>query len=257
MKILVTGSNGYIGKSIINYLGHDHEIVSVSRQILDLSNTEQVDKFFKDYFFDVIIHCAFVGGNRLVVDDMSVYEQNLLIYNNIYKNRDRFDRLITFGSGVELSDCDKPYCLSKKYIRENILKTDRFYNIRVYAVFDENELDRRFIKSCLNNVIHDKPIVIEQDKFMDFFYMKDLITLLEYYLSNDNPPKEIDCSYNTKYTLLDVAKIINKITNKKDIKIINEGIGESYISNTLFLNNLNLDLLGIEKGIINTYNKMI
>jgi nucleoside-diphosphate-sugar epimerase len=124
-------------------------------------------------------------------------------------------------------------------------------------VFDENELDRRFIKSCLNSVIQDKPIVINQDKFMDFFYMKDLITLVEYYLSNGNPPKEIDCSYKTKHTLLDVAKIINKITNKKDIKIINEGIAESYISNSLFLDTLNLDLLGIEKGIINTYNKMI
>jgi dTDP-4-dehydrorhamnose reductase len=257
MRILVTGSNGYIAKSIINYLGDDHEIVPVSRQILDLSNTEQVDEFFKDDFFDVVIHCAFVGGNRLVVDDMSVYEQNLLIYNNIHKNKDRFDRLITFGSGIELSDCDKPYCLSKKDIRESVLKTDKFYNIRVYAVFDENELDRRFIKSCLNNVIQGKPMVINQNKFMDFFYMKDLITVVKYYLSTDNPPKEIDCSYQTKHTLLDVAKIINKITNKKDIKIINEGMTESYIGNSLFLDNLNLDLLGIEKGIIKTYNKIL
>ena len=91
---------------------------------------------------------------------------------------------------------------------------------------------------------------------MDFFYMKDLVTLIEYYLYSDDPPKEIDCSYQTKHTLLDVAKIINEITNNNNITVINDGMGESYMGNGLFLYGLNLDLIGIERGITETYNKM-
>lgn len=257
MRILITGSDGYIGKSIINYLSNEYEIIPLSRKTLDLSDTEKVDEFFQNNFFDVLIHCAFIGGNRLVTDDESVYEKNVLIYNNICNNKDRFNKLIVFGSGVELSGCDKPYCLSKKYVRDSVLKIDNFYNIRIYAVFDENELDRRFIKSSLNKIIRNKPIEINQNRFMDFFYMGDLITVIKYYLSNNNLPKEIDCSYQTKYTLLDVAKIINKVTNNNDIIIIHDGMDKSYVGNGLFLNNLNLDLLGIEKGILKTYNNII
>lgn len=257
MKILVTGSNGYIGKSIITYLSDDYKIVPISREIIDLSNTEKVDNFFKDNIFDVVIHCAFVGGNRLVEDKDCVYEQNIKMFNNLYKNKNRFSKLIYFGSGIELTECDKPYCESKKIIRKKILKTDGFFNIRVFAVFDENELDRRFIKSCLNTVLKNKPILIDKNKLIDFFYMGDLIKLIKFYIKNQTPPKEIDCSYIKKYTLLDIANIINDITGKKNIKIIKDEMDKSYVGNGLFLKDLSLDLIGLKEGIIRTYKKML
>ncbi len=41
---------------------------------------------------------------------------------------------------------------------------------------------------------------------MDFFYMGDLISLVDFYLKRLNPPKEIDCSYNYSYTLKNINK---------------------------------------------------
>tara|TARA_B100001094_G_C18138405_1_gene776486 strand:+ start:17 stop:166 length:150 start_codon:yes stop_codon:yes gene_type:complete len=45
-----------------------------------------------------------------------------------------------------------------------------------------------------------------EDKKMDFFYMGDLISLVDFYLKRLNPPKEIDCSYNYSYTLKNINK---------------------------------------------------
>jgi hypothetical protein len=120
-------------------------------------------------------------------------------------------------------------------------------------VFDENELNTRFIKGNIKRYINNEPIIIYQDKVMDFFYMKDLISLIDYYINNDNLPKQIDCSYDTLYKLSDVAKIINNLSNYKvDIKIEQERIASPYYGIT----NVLIDFIGLEQGIKEVYNKL-
>jgi hypothetical protein len=63
---------------------------------------------------------------------------------------------------------------------------DKFYNIRILAVFDENELEYKFVKSNVNNYINKKDIFIFQNKYMDFFHMEDLIILIKHYINNLN-----------------------------------------------------------------------
>ena len=68
MNILITGVDGYIGKSLCYGL-KDYNITDINRKICDLFNSEQVDNFFKDKYFDVVIHCAAAGGSRLKKDN--------------------------------------------------------------------------------------------------------------------------------------------------------------------------------------------
>lgn len=60
MNILITGANGYIGKEIYNFLSSstNYNIYALTRQVCDLTNREDVDKFFKNKYFDIIIHTA-------------------------------------------------------------------------------------------------------------------------------------------------------------------------------------------------------
>ena len=59
--------------------------------------------------------------------------------------------------------------------------------------------------------------------------MKDLISLVDYYINNNNPPKQIDCSYNSMKTLFDITKFINDLDNHKvEVIINNPGFGGSY-----------------------------
>tara|TARA_R110000782_G_scaffold149378_1_gene242044 strand:+ start:1802 stop:2587 length:786 start_codon:yes stop_codon:yes gene_type:complete len=253
MKILITGGNGYIAKSLSKGL-NEHEITLITRQDFDLTDQKSTDDWFRGKFFDVVIHTAVKGGSRLIEDEGNVCYQNIQMFYNLLNNKHCFGKFIHFGSGAELNNPIDPYGLSKKIINELIKPEPGFYNIRIFAVFDENELDTRFIKNSIKRYINKQPIEIHQDKLMDFFYMEDLVKLVKYYIKESHLPKVAECSYVKKYSLLDIANIINSLSDYKvPIKQLDSTIGDSYISVTT----PNLKFLGLKQGILKTHNKLI
>ena len=250
MKILITGANGYIGKSLTNALKNEHEITPLTRQTADLTNAEQVKEYFKDKYFDVVIHCAIEGGYRLEKDGPEVIDNNLKMYYNLLDNKTQFNKLFHFGSGAEKQDTF--YGLSKKVINESLQNKDNFYNIRIFAVFDENENDARFVKTNIRKYINRENIEIFINKYMDFFYMEDFITLIKYCIMQNNLPKTIECCYDYKTTLYNVAEVINSLEDHKVlVKIHNWKFGEPFNGE---FTDLGLNYIGLEQGIKNVYN---
>jgi len=61
MRILVTGKNGQLGKSIHKLVAstkQTDDFVFVGREELDLSNGNNIVRYFEDNVFDIIINCA-------------------------------------------------------------------------------------------------------------------------------------------------------------------------------------------------------
>ena len=101
MKILITGSNGYIASSLISYLQKDNELVKINRQNIDLKNKKDVDLFFnRNGFFDAVIHTAIEGGIRLKSDSSETLDNNLNCYYNLLENKSNYNKFIHFGSGA-------------------------------------------------------------------------------------------------------------------------------------------------------------
>lgn len=256
MNILITGGNGYIAKSLCKGLNH-HNITIITRNDFDLTNRTATDKWFKGKHFDTVIHTAIKGGSRLKQDSGDVFYQNLQMFYNLYYNKTHFDKLIHFGSGAELGTPSDPYGLSKKIINDIIKYEFGFFNLRIFGVFDENELETRFIKTNIKKYLSKEPITIYQNKPMDFFYMGDLIQLVDDYIIG-NPhtslPKITECSYKEKITLLDIAGMINKLGSYKvPIKILDPNQGIPYIGSTT---PKGLKLIGFAKGLKTTFNKI-
>jgi len=257
MRILITGANGYIGKTLHNALRDIHFVTAVTRASFDLTDLVAMSKFFQSkHHFDIVIHCAVAGGSRLKEDGWNVMDKNLIMYYNLLQFRKHYTRLIHFGSGAETYMPKEPYGYSKKVIAKSILNQDNFYNIKIFGVFDENELDTRFIKASIKRYIAKEPIQIHQDKAMDFFYMQDLIKVVEYYINEENPPKEFDCVYNIwTDTLAHIAE--NEINFLSDYKvpivIQEEGISE-YMSK--YRSTLPIKFIGLREGIKQVYNKL-
>lgn len=260
MKILVTGSNGYVGSSLCKLLADvsDFEIVKHNRSIFDLANQQAVRDHFKCNEYDVVIHAAATGGSRLKTDDAFVLYNNLSCFYNLYENKDRFGKLITFGSGSEFDNNTTPYNLSKRCINAQIQTTKNFYNLRIYAVFNEDELDTRFIKSNLLRYIKKQPLIVYQNKVMDFFAMSDLAEVVKYYCINKDsalPVKVVDCCYDKKHSLIDIAKYINSLSNYAcDIQVEKSGMNDDYIgfSSTM----PSVAMTGLFPSINNMYNKL-
>lgn len=256
IKILITGANGYVGKSLYAALKDNHEVATITRKNCDLTNSEDVNFYFLDTWFDVVIHCAVKGGSRLQVDNWSVMDDNLKMYYNLLNNKNHFDKFINIGSGAELFDYFTPYGMSKRVISESIYVKDNFYNIRVFGVFDENELDTRFIKSNIKRYINHKPMEIHENKFMDFFYMQDLIKVIEYYIKEKTTPKEFDCVYSdATWSLFGLTTIINDLNNYKVEIIYDDKIVDDYTSKSR--NKLPIKFIGLREGIKRTYKKLV
>ena len=69
VRILITGGNGYIAQAIYASLKNEHNITLITRKDFDLTDSELTNQWFKDKYFDVVIHTAIVGGNRLKPED--------------------------------------------------------------------------------------------------------------------------------------------------------------------------------------------
>ena len=259
MNILITGKNGYIAKMLIDDLDDYYNITAIGRDDFDLTDRDKTNEFFKsnNVIYDVVIHTAITGGNRLEPDTTEVYDNNLKMFYNLINNKEYFDRIISFGSGAEVFKIDTHYGISKMLINNKIQDLDYAYNIRLYGLFDENELDRRFIKSALTKYINKKDIIIDEDIYFDFYYSGDFLKIVNYYITHINPPKEIDCVYKDKYKLSDIANMINDLDNYNvNIKINKPFNNENnYIG---IYSELPIKLnKNIKFGIIDTYNKLL
>lgn len=56
---LVTGANGQLGRSVIDVLANSsHQFIATSREDLDITNSTQVNNFFREHRLTTIINCA-------------------------------------------------------------------------------------------------------------------------------------------------------------------------------------------------------
>lgn len=268
MNVLITGSNGYIGKSIFNSKIENIKFFHGNRQTINLFDKESIKSFIKENKIDSIIHCAIEGGSRLKKDDINTFYNNILIFENLYYCRNLLHKVINLASGAEFdreTDIDfvneediferipkEYYGLSKNIIAKKTLTANNFYNLRLFGCFDENELDSRFIKSCILKSRINETIIIHEDKIMDFFYIQDLISIVKYFLLVNPVYQDINLSYKNKYKLSQIAKKITNETNSKSDIIIQKEHGLNYNGNFNKLLSLPVTLKGFESGLQNT-----
>jgi nucleoside-diphosphate-sugar epimerase len=255
-NILITGSNGYIGSQLTQTLSTKYNCIGINRLNFDLTDNYETKKWFNNQFFDIIIHTAIKGGSRLTVDNYTVIDHNIKMYLNLLDCKDHYNKFINIGSGAELWSPFSPYGLSKRAIFESIQDKNNFYSLRIFGLFNSKEINTRFIKSNLYRYINKQNLLIFKNKFMDFIYWDDFIEIIKHYIDYTILPKNIDCVYEKKYTLLDIAHIINSLSNiKVEIDIIeNSNIDTPY---TGCYNDLSLTFKGLHKGIVETYNELI
>lgn len=269
MNILITGGDGYIARNLSIGLS-DYNLTITNKSNLNLLDDKKVKKFFKYRYFDAIIHTATSGGSRLSVDGPEVFYQNCLMHQNIMENASSFNKYISFGSGAELDrrygidhSVDirsaypiDPYGMSKNFIAKSGILYPNFYNIRIFNVFNYDELPTRMIKANILNYINKKPILIHQDKWMDFFYMEDLIKVVKFVINSDIKQKTINCSYIEKFKLSSIAQIINQLSEHKvEVIIESNSFGPSYIGD-YNMHLFDVDFDGLHNGIIKTYDML-
>jgi GDP-L-fucose synthase len=254
MNVLITGGNGYIASNLYKSLEHKYNITSINRNTFDLTNYNNTQQWFANKYFDTVIHTAIKGGSRLAVDSSEVLDKNIMMYHNLLSCSDHFGKFINIGSGAEVYSPDSIYGLSKKCIHRSIQDKNNYYSLRVYAIFNHRELNTRFIKNNITNYMDNKDLVVHKNKYMDFMYFDDFVKIIEHYMYNSDIPKNLDCVYEKKNTLVDIANIINHLSdNRSKVMVQQSGMDNDYIGR---YDNINLSFIGLEEGIKLTYREM-
>ena len=218
MRVCVLGANGFVGKNLIR----DTDWVGVTRQELDLTDQCAVQQYFESNEYDVVIHCAVVGGSRLEKDGGDVLWKNLLMFENVA--RVFKGKLLYFSSGAALrgNPPTDPYGLSKWLIDRRIETIPDAYSLRIWGCYGPGELPTRFSAVCKR----EGHVVIDRDRYFDFIDVEDVRTIVGEYVRGERVDKEYNLVYPEKLLLSQWAERFGATWEIRD----HSSLGECYIS---------------------------
>lgn len=249
MRVLVTGSNGFIGRNLVEYLRGRYELLAPKRNELNLLDEESVDTYLKKNPVDVVIHAAGKPGHRNAVDPTGIFYADTRMYFNLMRNRDYFDKLIITGSGAIYDirnniqkikednwGIDVPadeHGFFRYVTAHHIEASPGVVDLRLFGVFGKYEdYAIRFISNAICKVLFDLPVTILKNRRFDYLYIDDLMTVVDYFINNQT----LCSSYNvTPDTSVDLYTLAEMVRNKsgKDLPIIvrESGMGLEYSGN--------------------------
>lgn len=269
MKILITGSSGFIGSYLCSYFKEiGHRVFECNRSTLNLLDTQAVNTFFNSNFFDIVIHTALVGRENIQAlknelnDD--IVRDNLKIWDNLVRNRHRFKRLINFGTGNEF-DIDQDIIMAqendifnyepkysygyvKSEISRDLCQYEEFYNLRLFGVFHFTESNKRFFKKIYTYSRQD--FHIPEDRFFDFINLEDLTPMIDIIMNGEAKHRDINVVYKEKLKLSEMAHMFNGITMSNTNIIVDNPDGNSYTGDFSRFYSYNTNKMGLPLGFL-------
>ena len=217
MKVCVLCAGGFVGKNLIHGM---ENWVGVTRQDLDLTDQCAVEEYFKTHTYDVVVHCAVIGGSRLAADDGWVTHKNILMFENVV--RVFKGKLLYFSSGAALrgNPPTDPYGLSKWIIDRRIETIPNAYSLRIWGCYGPGELPTRFSAVCKR----DGHVVIERDRYFDFVDIEYVRNVVFDYVHGYLTHKEYNLVYPEKLLLSQWAERFGATWEIRD----KSGLGEPY-----------------------------
>ncbi|MGN0014026.1 MAG: NAD-dependent epimerase/dehydratase family protein [Candidatus Gastranaerophilaceae bacterium] len=256
MKILLTGSGGFIGKNLKSYLHNKYELLTPRSFELDLTSESAVNDYFAKNAIDFVIHCGSTGGARGITDKDTTVEDNLAMVNNILKYKKDGVRVILFGSGA-MYDKSRPlhkvsessigdvlpqdlYGKSKMMIAQKIKDRDDVLCLNIFACYGYGEKESRFPSYAIDCVLNGRDIEINQNVIFDYLFVEDMQQIIEYFIENKPLDNIINITPTNSISLVEIAEIVNNFSDKK-VKIIikNSVMNNEYTGdNSLLIKNI-------------------
>jgi GDP-L-fucose synthase len=260
-KVLITGAHGFVGKNLERTLSSDYNVITCSKQQLNLLDREKVSEFLKKEKFDVVVHTAtYDAAPEFSTNNPDkVLEYNLRMFDNLAQNDHAYDAMLYFGSGAEWRR-EKPYGMSKYMMNQVVQNKSNIYNLRLYSVYGVGTDWRyRFINNACAKAALNMPIKIPPINKCDYLHINDLCRVVEYYMNNyKDLQKSQDICSGDILSPEDIVNHIKKIVPVKEVVRYDTvsptvsrapSCGENYFGNSNFINSLPFALTPIYLGI--------
>ena len=246
MRVLITGANGFIGRNLVEFLSERYDLLTPSRNELDLIDEMSVDTYFRKHTVDVVIHTAGKPGHRNAVDPTGIFYADTRMYFSLVRNRDYFGKMIITGSGA-VYDIRRhcPKTKEEEWIANIPVDEHGFFryvtahhiealsgivDLRLFGVFGKYEdYAIRFVSNAICKSLFNLPITIRQNRRFDYLSIDDLMPVLDHFINNESRHTSYNVTPDSAVELLSVAEIV-KVRSGNDIPIIisQQGMGPEY-----------------------------
>jgi nucleoside-diphosphate-sugar epimerase len=239
MKILITGTTGFIGRSLADYFGSSHTVIEHNRGDVRIGGAIYMHKP------DVVIHCA---GEIYKAEVM--FDTNVGIVNEILESIKEYTpttKLIQLGSSAEYgpmpraskeTDAINPVdvyqatkgaatLLCQGYARQFGLQT---LVARIYSGYGVNERPHRLFPK-LYRAFFDNEAMTLRDGVHDFIYIEDFVRGIELVMSAEWPAGEIvNFGSGVQTTNLQVLQAWEQVTGRQGAVAYEPGLSKAYES---------------------------
>ena len=269
-KILITGAGGFIGRSLLEQLSSEYNILPVTRKEVDLLEQKQVETMFFHEDIDVVIHAATQNTlGRGKESEEQLLKNNLRMFLNLERCKSYYGKMFLIGSGAEYGKQQElslveegmfgekvpedDYGLSKYIMSKISGSSDNIYNLRLFGIFGPYEnYNYRFISNVICKALSGRDIVIHQNALFDYLYIKDFCDIMRWFLEHEPKWKYYNICTGKRTELVSVAREVLAQTGSKSLLAVEQpGLNKEYTgSNTRMLQETGeMDFTPIEQSI--------
>ena len=167
MNILVTGSEGFVGKNLCKKLKRKHKIIKLDRNLgHDLLTCDL------NYDVDLVIHLAGSSGVRdSLINEREYIENNVMVSKRLFKHFKKTKIIYASSSTAKEPDLN-PYAWSKRQI-EKIAPKDSI-GLRFTTIYGPHARENMLIPKLINKEV----IYINKNHSRDFIHVDDLCSAI-------------------------------------------------------------------------------
>lgn len=257
MKILITGSTGFVGRNIKEYLEkkEEYKVYAPTSKELDCLEECAVTDYLMKHRFDIVLHCAVYGdGIDKSKDGSKVVEYNLRIFHNFAKNAHLYGKMYYTGSGAEYDkrfdiksvteeEIGKtiptdPYGVMKYTIGQIIDNSPNIYNFRLFGIFGKYEYyPLKYISNVCCKAIKGIPLTMRQNVYFDYLWVDDFVRMVEYFLENEPKYHTYNMVSGQRISLQEICGHVIHISGKElPVFVCKGGLANEYTaSNKRFM----------------------
>lgn len=236
-KILITGSNGFIGKNLINFYEKKYSIIYHTR------NTNIFD-VLKDKP-DLIINAA-----ASIYEESEMFESNVVLVNCLIDYIKKTNtRMVHIGSSSEYgrkniptkeTDCPSPttaYEATKSAATMLCVGYAKAYNLEIcvarpYSVYGKHEKSYRLFPRLYNSFVNNEPMTL-YNGFHDFIYIKDFVRGIDTLLNSEKETIKgdiVNFGSGHQYSNFEIFELFEKQFSHKAPVTINNNMNKNFES---------------------------
>ena len=207
MKILLTGSEGFIGQNLQTFLKDKHQLICIDKKTgNDLLTCDL------NYEVDIVIHLAGLSGVRDSLDSPVDYWINNVVASHRLFKQFKNTRILYASSSTAKEPWRNPYAMSKFYM-EHIAPANTM-GMRFTTVYGPGAKEEMFIPKLLKKEV----TYINSDHKRDFIHVSDILTAISILMTNKiKKRKVIDIGTGVSHSLIDILNHLNISVDEKRI----------------------------------------